>query len=149
MDPVTGVLIPGFIGGLLIALVVLRLQRRDTRTSVAAPYRPDPISTDIINMSSIKVAGVGGLGLVAMAAAVALDVPRIAQSVGIGIGLGAIGALIVILRRRRTGPMPSSGQGLGANTTLAIDVPQPPDQRPDRDLRLVPALKTRPTFPSV
>ena|SRR5687767_12382373 len=123
MDPATGLLVLGFVGGLLIAGVTILLQRRGKPPSVAppVPYRQTPLTIDMINMASIKVAGVGGLGLVAMAAAVALDVPRIAQSVGIGIGLGAVGALVVILRRRRTGVMPSSGRGMGANTVLAID----------------------------
>ena len=123
MDPVTSLLVLGFFGGLLIAGVTILLQRRGKppSLSVAVVYRQQPLTIDMINMASIKVAGVGGLGLVAMAAAVALDVPRIAQSVGIGIALGAIGALIVILRRQRTGVMPSSGRGMGANTVLCID----------------------------
>jgi hypothetical protein len=123
MDPATELLVLGFFGGLLIAGVTILLQRRAKPSSLITPvpYRQDPITIDMINMASIKVAGVGGLGLVAMAAAVALDVPRIAQSVGIGIFFGAIGALIVILRREKTGVMPSSGRGMGANTVLAID----------------------------
>lgn len=122
MDPVTLVVVPGFLGGLVIAAVVLLLQRRGTRTpSVVVPYRPAPLSTDVINMASIKVAGVGGLGLVAMAAAVALDVPRIGEAVATGIGCGAVIALIMIWRRRRTGPMGSSAQVFGANTVLAIE----------------------------
>ena len=123
MDPATGLLVLGFFGGVLIAGVTILLQRRSKPQSLSAPvpYRQNPLTIDMINMASIKVAGVGGLGLVAMAAAVALDVPRIAQSVGIGIGLGAIGAFIVIVRRRKTGVMPSSGRGMGANTVLAID----------------------------
>ncbi len=128
MDPATGLLVLGFVGGLLIAGVTILLQRRGKPPSFVAPvpYRQNPLTIDMINMASIKVAGVGGLGLVAMAAAVALDVPRIAQSVGVGIGLGAIGAVIVIARRRKTGVLPSSGRGMGANTVLAIDEPLTP-----------------------
>lgn len=144
MDLPTAILIPGFVGGLVIAAVIVLLNRRSTAHSVAVPYRRDPLSTDMINMASIKVAGVGGLGLVAMAAAVALDVPRIAQSVGAGMGLGTIGAIAVILWRRHSGVLPSSGRGMGANTTLAIDLPpdpradapadQPPSARAERGL---------------
>lgn len=122
MDIALMLLLPGTLGGLLFAGVAILLHRKKSRPSLDVPYRPDPISIDMINMASIKVAGVGGLGLVAMAAAVALDVPRIAQSMAIGIVFGAIGAAIVILRRRRTGAMPSSGRGLGANTTLRIEI---------------------------
>ena len=126
MDPATIVLVLGVLGGLVFAGVSLAFQRRGSRPSLNLPYRPDPISIDMINMASIKVAGIGGLGLVAMAATVALGIPRIAESIAVGIGLGAVGAVIVILRRRRTGAMPSSGRGLGANTTLRIDVPDEP-----------------------
>ena len=108
------------------------------------PYRPDPISINMINMASIKVAGIGGLGLVAMAATVALGIPRIAESMAVGIGLGAVGAVIVILRRRRTGAMPSSGRGLGANTTLRIDVPDeltPAERSNGIDCSLAPVLR--------
>lgn len=146
MDPATMVLVLGVLGGLLFAGVAILLRGKGSRPSLDVPYRPDPISIDMINMASIKVAGVGGLGLVAMAAAVALGVPRIAQSMAVGIGLGAIGAAIVILRRRRTGALPSSGRGLGANTTLKIEVPSDkaaPSERPGNglDCSLVPTAR--------
>ena len=124
MDPVTLVIVPGLIGGIVVAVLFSWWQRRNSSSPpVAMPVRREILSTDVINMASIKVAGIGGLGLVAMAAAVALDVPRIGQTVALGFGLGLIVAAVLIVRRRRAGgPMPSSGQGLGANTTLAIDV---------------------------
>ena len=101
MDPLTLFIASGVLGGVLIASVMLWLHRRSVPEGVAVPYRSEPLSADIINISSIKVAGVGGLGLVAMAAAVAIDIPRIAQSVGIGMGLGVIAAFATILWRRR------------------------------------------------
>lgn len=103
MDPATMVLVIGFLGGLLLAGVMLLLNRRTPGDPVPVVYRTAPLSTDVINMASIKVAGVGGLGLVAMAAAVAMDIPRIGQSVGLGIGLGAIAAVVTILWRRQPG----------------------------------------------
>ena len=135
MDLPTAILIPGFLGGLVIAAAIILLQRRSRPQSVAVPYRHEPMTPNLINMASIKVAGGGGLGLVAMAVAVALDVPRIAQSVGLGLLLGAIGAAVVIYRRRQTEVFPSSGRGMGANTVLAIDVPVKPDTevRPGSD----------------
>ena len=123
MDPVTLIVVPGFLGGLVIALLVFWRQRRSSSPSVVQPFRRGEFSTDVINMSSIKVAGVGGLGLVAMAAAVALDVPRIGQSIMIGLALGAVIAAIMIYRRRSSGSLPSSGERVGANTTLSIDAP--------------------------
>lgn len=122
MDPVLLVGVPGVLGGLVMALIMFLRQRRSSRMpSLGAPVHSPPLSTDIINASSIKVAGVGGLGLVAMAVAVALDVPRIGQTVGAGLILGIAFAVAMIVARRRTGSMPSSGRQAGANTTLAID----------------------------
>lgn len=119
MDLVTSILVLGGLGGLAIAWLILKLQRRGSGRA------DDPFAhmsgTDVINMAHIRVAGVGGLGLVAMAAAVAIWVPRIGQSLALGLALGAGFALFLILRRRRTGPMPSSGQRAGANTALSID----------------------------
>ena len=123
MDPVTLVVIPGFLGGLVIALVVLLLQRRGGQHPSLVMRKDLPLSTDVINMASIKVAGVGGLGLVAMAAAVALDVRRIGETVAVGLVCGCVIAVVMIVARRRSGALPSSGRGPGANTTLAIDQP--------------------------
>jgi hypothetical protein len=136
MDPVTMVIVPGFLGGLVIALLVIRSHRRGRADLVVVPYRPERPSTDVINMASIKVAGIGGLGLVAMAAAVALDVPQIGQSMAVGLGCGLIIAGVLIYRARRAGPMPSSGQRMGANTVLSIDRPDETDENLPADRRL-------------
>jgi hypothetical protein len=99
-DPVTAVVVPGFLGGLVIAAVSVLLQRRRHHApSLIVPYRPLTISTDVINMASIKVAGVGGLGLVALSAVVALNVPRIFEATAMGLALGACMAVILIVRR--------------------------------------------------
>ncbi len=127
MNPVMLIIVPGFLGGLVIALIVIMIQRRRTSdASVVMPHRLEPLSTDMINMAHIKVAGVGGLGLVAMAAAVAFDVPMIGISITIALVLGTITAVIMIVRTNRSGPMPSSGSRMGANTVLSIDEPHDP-----------------------
>ena len=145
MDPVTLIVIPGFLGGLVIAfLVFLRQRRGPSSPSLTASVRNEPLSTDIINASSIKVAGIGGLGLVAMAVAVALNVPRIGQTIGIGLVLGLVLATVMILRRRSTGSMPSSGEQAGANTTLAIDATVQRESRDDTDsMGSIPLVSTR------
>jgi hypothetical protein len=99
MDPATTVLALGLLGGLVIASIIAVVQRRAHTPTVVVPYRPLPISTDMINMASIKVVGVGGLGLVAMAATVALNVPRIFETTAIGLVAGTIMALVLIVRR--------------------------------------------------
>lgn len=122
MDPVTLIVVPGFVGGLVIAAIVVALQRRSSgNASVVVPYKQAPLTTDVINMASIKVAGVGGLGLVAMAAAVALDVRRIGETIALGLACGVVIALVMIVRRRESGSMPSSGGHMGANTILSLD----------------------------
>lgn len=85
---------------------------------------------DVINIASIRVAGIGGLGLVAMALALAWSIPRIGQSLALGAVLGVGLAAVLILWRRRLGPMPTSGGRSGANTTLSIDEPVSPE-KPD------------------
>ena len=82
---------------------------------------------DVINIASIRVAGVGGLGLVAMAAALAWSIPRIGQTMALGAVLGAGLAVVLILWRRRLGPIPTSSGRPGANTTLSIDEPVSPE----------------------
>lgn len=101
MDPVTLVLVPGILGGALIAIALFLTQRRRAGSpTFSIPFDNQPRSTDVINAAHIKVAGIGGLGLVAMAAVVALNVPRIGQTLAIGLALGAVLAGALILRRR-------------------------------------------------
>jgi hypothetical protein len=117
MDPVALVVVPGILGGLLIALLIAA--RRDRWSG--GPLGGDARATGAIDAARIRVAGVGGLGLVAMALAVAWGVPRIGQTLAVGLVLGTALAAAMILRRRKAGPMLSSGKRGGANTTLAID----------------------------
>jgi hypothetical protein len=132
MDPVTLVAIPGIVGGAVIAFVLFRLGKSSRGEVRADAFRRQPLSTDIINMAHIRVAGLGGLGLVLVAFAVAVSFPRIGLSLALGLVLGGLFAAVLILRRQRTGPMPSSGKRTGANTTLSIDEPAAPLQQQDR-----------------
>ena len=130
MDPVILIVVPGLIGGAAIALLIAALRKRAGKNTSAVSG--ELFSTDVINMARIRVAGVGGLGLVAMAAVVAWFVPRIGQTLLIGLVLGVVFAAAMILRRRRSGAMPSSGRRLGANTVLSIDQPALPENDEDR-----------------
>ena len=129
MEPVVLIVVPGLIGGVAIALfMALHRSRSSKRTNGRFDAEP---STDVINMARIRVAGVGGLGLIAMAGVVAWFVPRIGQTVVIGLVLGVVLAAVMILRRRRSGPMPSSGRRPGANAILSIDEPMTPEDEDD------------------
>jgi hypothetical protein len=121
------VVVSGLAGGIVVALLLglahrLRPGRRAEADGAAVVAR----GTDVINMASIRVAGVGGLGLVAMSLALAWSIPRIGQTIAFGAVLGGAMAFGLILWRRRVGPMPTSGGRAGANTTLSIDHPADP-----------------------
>jgi len=130
MDLAWALVGPGLIGGLVFALLLTGVNRMSKRRTAWDPFGRDPVSTDIINIARIRVAGIGGLGLVAMAVAVAIAVPRIGRSLAIGFLLGVLLAAGLVVWRRRTGPLPSSGRRAGANTTLSID--SVPESRAER-----------------
>jgi hypothetical protein len=132
MDPVIGTLVPSIAGGLVIAFLIARFRWGGSNMLSGPTEKSAP--TDEINMAHIRAAGVGGLGLLAMALVVAWFVPRIGQTLivggvlGLGLGIG------LILRRRRNGPLPSSSGTAGANNVLSIDQPAAP-ATPDTDDR--------------
>jgi hypothetical protein len=149
MEPLMIIGIPGLFGGLVIALVALKFRNRGDRRTASDPFARESLSTDVINAAHIRVAGVGGFGLVAMAAVVALSVPKIGIPLGIGAVSGVVLAGILILWRRRNGPMPSSGQRTGANTILAIDASPAGEENADAADRrshtamTIPAMRSR------
>ena len=115
MEPLLIILIPGIIGGVLVAVF---LARRGASPALPAPYRrPLPAPTPAhINMAHIQIDGAGGLGMVAMALAVAISVPWIRMSVSLGLLLGLAIATGLILWRRRSGPLTSSSRHAGAHS---------------------------------
>ena len=66
-------------------------------------------------MAHIKVAGLGGLGFVAVAFVTALTIPRIGVTIAIAAAGGALIAFAIILWRRRHDPLPSAGSTPGAH----------------------------------
>jgi len=107
-----GALLLAMPGAVVVAAVLLwRDKRHGPFTATDTTPIPDPGAdwprTDIINMSAIRVAGAGGLGLVAMAGAVALGVPEIGKSMLVALLGGAVSAAIVIRHRRQKGPFSS------------------------------------------
>jgi hypothetical protein len=117
------------VGGAFVALAQYWANRHGhswgtSGDAVFARRRP---ATDVINMNSIKVAGLGGLGLVILSAVVALNFRLTAVALLLGLSGGAVGALLAILYRRRHGPIGSSSQGPGARVMLE-GAEQPHDQ---------------------
>ena len=69
---------------------------------------PDPQ----INISSVKVAGVGGFGLVVVVAAMALDMPVVRGFLIAGIAGGLLGAAGLIVYRRWRGTTPAGPRSI-------------------------------------
>jgi hypothetical protein len=95
-----GILVVPVVGGLIAALVLIVSRRSGLG---ASQVRPDPFehsNSDVINVSHIRVAGVGGLGLVLVAAAMAVTFPRIGWSVVVSAIAGVALAMTWIVMRR-------------------------------------------------
>jgi hypothetical protein len=121
MEPFLLILIPGLLGGIVVAVARWLNPASEKHVGTGGLQ---PLSTDTINMARIRVSGVGGLGLVAMAITVALFVPRIRLSIAFALALGIAFAIVLIVHRRRTGPLPSSGARPGGHTALAVYNPE-------------------------
>lgn len=118
------------VGGTVIALFFMWSSRRHAPpAAVPDSFSRDAFSTDTVNVAHVRVAGVGGLGLVLVALAVAADFPLATAVVSLGLAGGVIAAVIVILRRRDRGPLPSGTDGPGARAVLFVESPPPADDR--------------------
>jgi hypothetical protein len=109
MEPLLIILIPGVVGGLFVSLLIARNRRGTPPTFV--PRRLELPSPSLINMSSIKVEGLGGLGMVAAVIAVAIADPRIRLATVAAMILGGALALVLIALRRREADRSESGPG--------------------------------------
>jgi hypothetical protein len=118
MEPLVIILVPGIVGGLLVALLMASTRRGSPSTVV--PRRLAAPTPALINMAHIQVEGVGGLGMVAAVIAVAIADPRIRLAIGIAWALGTVLAIGLIVRRRRTGALPSAGDGPEDRSTLHL-----------------------------
>ena len=118
MEPFLIIIVPGLIGGVVFAVLFARLHGGPEASNET---RLDPPSTNLINMARIRVAGMGGLGMLAMSIVVAIFVPRIRLTMAIALVLGAALAGGLIALRRRLGPWSSNGQHPGAHSMLPND----------------------------
>ena len=128
MEPVLIVLIPGLVGGLVLALLIASIRQGTSPTFV--PRRLAAPSPALINMAHIPIEGVGGLGMVAAVLVVAVSDPRIRLATILAAVLGAGLALLLIAVRRRTGPLPSKGDG-GIHSRSAAGFRAEADRRPE------------------
>jgi hypothetical protein len=121
MEPLLIILVPGVIGGLVLSLLIARNRRGTAPTFV--PRNLPSLSPSLINMSSIKVEGLGGLGMVAAVIAVAIADSRIRMAVLAAMILGIALAVTLIALRRREADRSESGPGGDAMLHI-IDNPQ-------------------------
>jgi hypothetical protein len=128
MEPVVIILVSGLLGGIVLALLIINV--RFGPGSPGPGRRLEPLSPGLINMAHIRVEGVGGLGLVAMAVTVATFEPRIRFAMAIALALGVGLAAVLIALRRRTGPLSSGSHGPGARSMLPFN--GAPRERPAR-----------------
>jgi hypothetical protein len=119
MEPLLIVLVPGVLGGLVLAMLLA--VNRPRTPAIVVSRRLEPPSPSLINMANIRIEGLGGLGMVAAVVAVAVADPRIGLATIAAAVLGAGMALVLIAMRRRTGALPSGGDGPGDPLTLSID----------------------------
>ncbi len=119
MEPLLIILVPGVLGGIVVAYVFFRLARVPS-PPVMMSERLDPPSTGMINMARIRVAGSGGLGMVAMSIVVAIFVPRIRFTMALAFVLGCVMAAVLVLLRRSDGSS-SSGIDPGAHALLPLE----------------------------
>ena len=125
MEPLLIILIPGVFGGLFVSLLIARNRRGTPPTFV--PRRLELPSPSLINMSSIKVEGLGGLGMVAAVIAVAIADPRIRLAILAAMILGGALAVLLIARRRREADRSESGPG--GDSLLHIVEGHPPARK--------------------
>ena len=122
MEPLLIILVPGVVGGIILA-VLLATRRIAVRTG--GDRRLAPPSPSLINMAHIPVEGGGGLGIVAAVIAVALADPHIRVAIGIAALFGAGFALLLIMLRRDRGPLVSGGDDSGPHSMLGLGREQP------------------------
>ena len=105
-----GLLLPALLGGLLLAGVLRRLNRHPS-SGIVQQSRLEPMSPDLINMAHIRVAGVGGLGMVGAVVVTAVALPQIGVAMAAAVGLGAALAAGLITYRFRTAARNGTGDG--------------------------------------
>jgi hypothetical protein len=95
-----------------------------------------------INMSSIKVSGIGGLGMIAVCGLMAYTLLEIRWFLFVSLAGGIIGAMALIAYRRWVRPEPPHGPTLMVNTTTT-QVPKNEPSRIERTVTLSPVALSK------
>lgn len=135
-------LLPAVVGGLLLAGLLARLNRRQS-SGVVRRSTLEPMSPDLINMAHIRVAGVGGLGMLGAALVTAISLPEIGVALVAGVGLGAaIAAGLIAYRRRSSAADPWADSGQPPRVLALDDHAARVGPRAKRDLPGTPVAAT-------
>lgn len=98
---------------------------------------PEPDRSVQINISGIPVAGVGGLGLVAMAVLVSIVMPAAWWTMVAGVSGGVVLAAILIVMRHGLSTRGPSG----SDPTILFRIAQPDDARQTRAKNVDPTTR--------
>jgi hypothetical protein len=128
METALALMLPGLLGGIVLAAVLARLNRTPSST-LSRRSALEPVSPDVINMAHIRVAGVGGLGMMAAALIIAINLPEIGFAMLIAAVLGVFTACGLIAYRS-----PSNEPGGGGDNDMPASVPTL-DLQPRRESR--------------
>jgi hypothetical protein len=134
METALALMLPGLLGGLVLAAVLARLNRTPS-SKLSRRSQLEPISPDVINMAHIRVAGVGGLGMMGAALIIAINVPEIGFALLVAVVLGVITAAGLIAYRSRPSQTGGGGHNEMPPSVLTLDDPPPgPGSRTGREL---------------
>jgi hypothetical protein len=134
--------LPALVGGLLLAVALFGANRRPS-SGVVARSSLEPMSPDLINMAHIKVAGIGGLGMIGAVVVTAVALPEVAIATLAGIGVGAAIAVGLIVYRSRSNAAGPEGPDGRMPTLLTLDDhAAPAERRPTRDVPGAPVAAT-------
>ena len=137
MNTALALMLPGLLGGLILAAVLARLNRTPSSNLSRRPAL-QPISPDAINMSHIRVAGVGGLGMMAAALIIAINLPEIGFALLVSVALGMITAGGLIAYRSTPNQAGGGGHDEMPPSVLTLD-----------DYRPAPRSRTGPELPGI
>lgn len=112
--------LPAVVGGVLLASVLRYVNRRPS-SGVVVRSALEPMSPDLINMAHIRVAGLGGLGMVGAVVVTAISLPQIGMAMIAGVVAGIAVAAGLIAYRVRPGAAQGGADGDGPQTLLALD----------------------------
>jgi len=133
METALALMLPGLLGGLVLAAVLARLNRTPS-SKLSRRAQLEPISPDVINMAHIQVAGVGGLGMMAAALIIAINLPEIGFALLIAVALGVITAGGLIAYRSRSNEPAAGGDNGMPPSVLTLDERRPARPRTGREL---------------